>query len=1127
MIGQHIFSRCLGGYFSQSTMVADSTTVTIAAGNFAQESHARLVAKECEKISTLEDSRSVPDNLNGKPYRGVLKIRCLNAQITVVCRSYRLHWVNTQEAFDQTARGESRGFTYSSNYLVSDVDRENLLRHPECFLNIQDFEPYPSVMRRIEESRNNGHGGRIEASTEYSLFKSPYKEVSPEIFLKAGFTESLFVDYISSIIERVSLQRYQGHENGRVLVILPDAFNAPWRDSGGNVYAEQVLAITMKILPEFVSGQLNAFVGGLPNPDSNILHGYQLVFMENGNTREWRKSEYSIIDLNTQSSYVTPGIDKTYAGFLWENLYNSSRLEYEERYKAFFGADRVERWDNSLRKLCFFLEYMKENRTQFSDTEKRGGLLADIFLFCGERWEQPALDAAVRMLELEEENSCFCSELEKQITLQLEKGDYPEILKEGMISWLVGKLISGGEDERSVKWLSAAVVNKDHYTTEQLRNGYTKIRETEPEEWIANSALLLFYRNICDNKNIAPENPIKKDTVSILLDGYGHFQLKREWGCCVKIIEILSKLLNDPYLEDENRKKIYSGLFYMVFFGEDESVSTAISILDEERNEISGNTRCESFFWDSYCGQMKGFLSEQGRIRLNDDVIRYLVYFALSRDDGFMETEWAKLYREMLKGLAEREREDLFESVRRNIEACGSVFGEEKTSRLVYLSEKMNLVDSGRYYRPAVNDMRAYSLMYTKENGLFYEAAELLYLRFILESEQNRDNLIANQMRIEEKVDTLLMILIRERKNVTDLSKTERRTLYLNRETVLMEMVRLKIGDEDILKRLGRNYLYILKDYVDNETLENERSEDADLFVRWFRIYTQEMPAITRSGMDRTFISQCRRDFTEILDKTYSGKLAQFDIGDFKDYLLWELPLSEGHTEQLRLLYQISSFTESTDLESYIQMRNSIIEEKSVDMKKACCKFLEEKRVEMTPSSVQEKVPSLIYHIALLEEQTKSEYNVKGLKSDVLKIIFSRIYKGQYLNREVMDQLMMITGMKLLQANDDCRLDEPDIKSSGQILSYSCNSTQTCILNGIETYLSKIDNVKELQELFENELVFTAFDRLDRETKYAFRKQMSIYMCEASGKWCKKYGVQKRGLSDLLGDMIKDRINPS
>ena len=104
MIGQHIFSRCLGGYFSQSTMVADSTTVTIAAGNFAQESHARLVAKECEKISTLEDSRSVPDNLNGKPYRGVLKIRCLNAQITVVCRSYRLHWVNTQEAFDQTAR---------------------------------------------------------------------------------------------------------------------------------------------------------------------------------------------------------------------------------------------------------------------------------------------------------------------------------------------------------------------------------------------------------------------------------------------------------------------------------------------------------------------------------------------------------------------------------------------------------------------------------------------------------------------------------------------------------------------------------------------------------------------------------------------------------------------------------------------------------------------------------------------------------------------------------------------------------------------------------------------------------------------------------------------------------------
>ena len=46
MIGQHIYSRCLEGYFSKSGLNADSTTVTISMNMFARMEQAKLVAKE-------------------------------------------------------------------------------------------------------------------------------------------------------------------------------------------------------------------------------------------------------------------------------------------------------------------------------------------------------------------------------------------------------------------------------------------------------------------------------------------------------------------------------------------------------------------------------------------------------------------------------------------------------------------------------------------------------------------------------------------------------------------------------------------------------------------------------------------------------------------------------------------------------------------------------------------------------------------------------------------------------------------------------------------------------------------------------------------------------------------------
>ena len=88
---------------------------------FARVEQAKLVAKECEKISTLEDIRPVPQEIQGA-YRGVLKIRRLNQQITVVCRSYRLH---------STGSGESRDFTYGSSYILAGDDKEHFLESPE------------------------------------------------------------------------------------------------------------------------------------------------------------------------------------------------------------------------------------------------------------------------------------------------------------------------------------------------------------------------------------------------------------------------------------------------------------------------------------------------------------------------------------------------------------------------------------------------------------------------------------------------------------------------------------------------------------------------------------------------------------------------------------------------------------------------------------------------------------------------------------------------------------------------------------------------------------------------------------------------------------------------------------
>ena len=202
MIGQHIYSRCTEGYFSRSGSKGDSTTVTISRDMFAREDQAKLVARECEAVGTLEDIRPVPSEITGT-YRGVLKIKRLNQQLTVVSRAYRLKAEGNMSG--ERSSGEFRDFTYSSSYILAEEDKGRFLREPEYALNLQNFEPYPSVQARIEESKRNGARGRIEANPEASVLKG-YQL----IFMESGFAK----EWVNSEYSIIDLQNKKSYVSG-------------------------------------------------------------------------------------------------------------------------------------------------------------------------------------------------------------------------------------------------------------------------------------------------------------------------------------------------------------------------------------------------------------------------------------------------------------------------------------------------------------------------------------------------------------------------------------------------------------------------------------------------------------------------------------------------------------------------------------------------------------------------------------------------------------------------------------------------------------------------------------------------------------------------------------------------
>ena len=66
------------------------------------------------------------------------------------------------------------------------------------------------------------------------------------------------------------------------------------------VMLKQIIAATLKVLPDFISQNISAVSCGGANPEASVLKGYQLIFMESGFAKEWVNSEYSIIDLQNK-----------------------------------------------------------------------------------------------------------------------------------------------------------------------------------------------------------------------------------------------------------------------------------------------------------------------------------------------------------------------------------------------------------------------------------------------------------------------------------------------------------------------------------------------------------------------------------------------------------------------------------------------------------------------------------------------------------------------------------------------------------------------------------------------------------------------------------------------------------
>lgn len=1063
MIGQHIYSRCLEGYFSKSGVNADSTTVTISMDMFAREDQAKRIARECEIISTLEDVRPVPSEVQGA-YRGVLKIRRLNRQITVVCRSYRLH-----SEQGNTEGGESRDFTYASSYILSGEDREKFLLHPEYCLNIQDFEPYPSVMQRIRESRMQGKNGRIEANEKYSLFRNQCRKAVPDIFQQAGFSRQLFIDYISSIIQRVSYSHYSGHEKDKVLVILPKKYNMPWEKCGGNAYAEEVLTATLKLLPMCVCEQLSATTGGIHEPDAFVLEGYQLVFMESGNTKEWRRSEYSVIDLDQQTSFVPEDLDREFAEFLWDHLSEPEvRKSFERQYESVFDEEKTGDGDHAPEKFALVLQLLKEESTDFTDEEKRKHLLLGLVDYSHKHWSLRGVEKAGKMLDKEIQQPGYDGRVEEALLDLLEHEECPKELEPYCITILLQNILSGEGKTESIQWICKQIEKRNSTVLQKVSEANRYVGADHHTAWHERKSLTEFYMNVCRNSAISADEKVKSEILSVLSRWYFEFLEKNDLENSSMVVQILSEQLENTQLEPERRKEIYEDLLYLLFFDQGEGRKPIVEIIKNEERTFSSNPQNLELFRKCFERQM-----QEADIHINEDVIWQITYLAVSGDETCLQEKWKPLHGKFVQKFAEKNGQEVFEGIRKNFFEWTQNIHDGRKLELLYdamaVAETNNLEYGTPYYNPEFSEFCKLTKILA-ENGKKRQAADLLYKRYMTAGTmENKKNFFMEMNQIQRWQLLLLGAVYHDNDK-------------------LLETARVNFMDQ------RKEFLQVAEGI---ELTGEEAETAAEIYLEFFRkihslselcrIYRNELPEIRQISEGNDFSAYVQRELKKMMAQCDASEGTEMDMGDV--LFLREqgfLPLDGEKWRYLDVISVLYLAEPRSYTEDFIKIRSKIIQEKSGSLKRCYLDALTKKRRSL--SNVQ-GAEELTGNIVLLEGQIRQD--LLGDDRFSLEEASRGIFESSGKREQLLTAMCLLNIIQGYGCQRDCG-------------AYDCEHVRNELLNTIGKFAKT--NVK----VFEDAQIVRAYRKLDRDNRRnLIEKGFGTYLKELSGEWQSQYGTRE------------------
>ena len=302
MIGQHIYTRCTQGYFGRSA--GDSTTLTITAGMFPIQEQEATIARICERIGGLEDTRKVPE-VRDSENRGILKVVRVNDQITVVCRSRRISGRMFAGARD------FRDFTYSDSFILTGQEKEKFFESPGGALLLENYEPYSSLQSRMNAYEKSNVSGYPPVDDRYSILNQGMEDLQG-IFSELGLAGDLLDRYFYAILSCVLNRGSDAGIGSRVYVVLPPGCQAERARTGGSLPAEKLLLATYQVLPPFIAAVLNGISGGFLD-SSGFLEPYQLVIADDPAVPVYGAGGY-LIDLADKTSNVR--IDESMALFL-------------------------------------------------------------------------------------------------------------------------------------------------------------------------------------------------------------------------------------------------------------------------------------------------------------------------------------------------------------------------------------------------------------------------------------------------------------------------------------------------------------------------------------------------------------------------------------------------------------------------------------------------------------------------------------------------------------------------------------------------------------------------------------------------------------------------------------------